>query len=164
MTPRFADAMILRPLDERPGESSMSFKATSTTTGRSARRFTAESWWRCAPSRPPGVRDFHGASGRRLGQLPVRPGSGPVRLITTVRKKGRRIGLVDVELVQGERACVHAVVTLGDPEHDATPLFSGNPVVPVMAPEPRPTSYQSRPAIRPLEINHHHRHRCPAFV
>lgn len=26
MTPRFADAMILRPLDERPGESSMSFE------------------------------------------------------------------------------------------------------------------------------------------
>ena len=30
--------------------------------------------------------------------------------------RGRRIGTpVDVELVQGDRACVHAVVTMGEP-------------------------------------------------
>lgn len=64
------------------------------------------------------------------------PDPGPVRLVTSIRKRGRRIGLVDVELVQGERACVHAVVTMGEPEHDARPLYSLNPVVGLMSPEP----------------------------
>ena len=71
------------------------------------------------------------------------PDPGPVHLITTVRKRGRRIGLVDVELVQGDpsddrgiRRCVHAVVTLGEPEHEAAPLFSDNPVTSLMDPDP----------------------------
>lgn len=66
------------------------------------------------------------------------PDPGPVRLITTIRKRGRRVGLVDVELVQGEPAktCVHAVVTMGEPEHDVPPLFSHNPVTPLMDLEP----------------------------
>ena len=64
------------------------------------------------------------------------PNPGPVRLDTTVRKRGRRIGLVDVELVQGERACVHAVVTIGEPEHDSPPLFCDNPVAARMSLEP----------------------------
>lgn len=64
------------------------------------------------------------------------PDPGPVGLVTTVRKRGRRIGLVDVELVQGERACVHAGVTMGQPEHDAPPLFSLNTVTGLMNPEP----------------------------
>ena len=64
------------------------------------------------------------------------PDPGPVRLVTTVRKKGRRIGLVDVELIAGQRACVHAVVTLAELEQTAEPLLSDNPVTALMSPEP----------------------------
>ncbi|HYB34737.1 MAG TPA: thioesterase family protein [Mycobacterium sp.] len=64
------------------------------------------------------------------------PDPGPMRLATSIRKRGRRISVVDVELTQGERTAVHAVVTLGQPEHLAPPLLSANPVVDLMAPEP----------------------------
>jgi acyl-coenzyme A thioesterase PaaI-like protein len=64
------------------------------------------------------------------------PDPGPMRLHTFVRKRGRRVSVVDVELIQGERAAVHAVVTLGEPEHLGPPLLSVNPAVPLMAPEP----------------------------
>ncbi|KAA8970184.1 thioesterase family protein [Mycobacterium sp.] len=64
------------------------------------------------------------------------PDPGPMRLITAIRKRGRRIGVVDVELSQGDRTAVHAVVTLGEPEHAVPPLLSANPVVDLMAPEP----------------------------
>lgn len=64
------------------------------------------------------------------------PDPGPMRLVTSIRKRGRRIGVVDVELTQGDRTAVHAVVTLGEPEHLVPPLLSANPVVDLMAPEP----------------------------
>lgn len=64
------------------------------------------------------------------------PDPGGMRLVTALRKRGRRISVVDVELIQGDRTAVHAVVTLGAPEHDAPPLLSANPVVGLMAPEP----------------------------
>jgi len=73
------------------------------------------------------------------------PDPGPMRLVTSFRKRGRRISVVDVELMQGERTAVHAVVNLGQPEHyppcgasgaAATPLLSANPVADLMAPEP----------------------------
>jgi hypothetical protein len=64
------------------------------------------------------------------------PDPGPVRLTTTVQKRGRRIGLVDVALSQGERICVRTVVTLGDPEHHVAPLLSANPVTALMSVEP----------------------------
>src|ERR1700759_331646 len=64
------------------------------------------------------------------------PDPGPMRLVTSIRKRGRRISVVDVELIQGERAAVHAVITLGEPEHLAPPLLSANPVVGLMDPEP----------------------------
>lgn len=64
------------------------------------------------------------------------PDPGPMRLVTSIRKRGRRIGVVDVELNQGERTAVHAVITLGEPEHKVAPLLSANPVVDLMAPEP----------------------------
>jgi hypothetical protein len=64
------------------------------------------------------------------------PDPGPVRLITGVQKRGRRIGLVDVALSQGERICVRTVVTLGDPEHHVEPLLSANPVTALMSVEP----------------------------
>lgn len=64
------------------------------------------------------------------------PDPGPMQLATAIRKRGRRISVVDVELCQGDRTAVHAVVTLGEPEHQARPLLSANPVVDLMAPEP----------------------------
>jgi hypothetical protein len=66
------------------------------------------------------------------------PDPGPMRMVTSIRKRGRRVSLVDVELNQGDRTAVHAVVTLGEPEHLVQPLLSANPVVPLMAPEPPP--------------------------
>ncbi len=69
------------------------------------------------------------------------PDPGVMRLVTSIRKRGRRISVVDVELIQGERTAVHAVVNLGEPEHflrggHGQPLLSANPVVGLMAPEP----------------------------
>jgi acyl-coenzyme A thioesterase PaaI-like protein len=88
----------------------------------------------------PGLRGRAG----QLGLQPVAvsgnflwaPDPGPMRLVTSIRKRGRRISVVDVELIQGDRAAVHAVVTLGEPEHHALPLLSANPVVGLMDPEP----------------------------
>jgi acyl-Coa thioesterase superfamily protein/acyl-CoA thioesterase superfamily protein len=72
------------------------------------------------------------------------PDPGPVQLVTSLRKRGRRISVVDVELNQGDRTAVHAVVNLGEPEHwhrdgsegVARPLLSANPVADLMAHEP----------------------------
>jgi Thioesterase-like superfamily len=69
------------------------------------------------------------------------PDPGVMQLVTSIRKRGRRISVVDVELLQGDRTAVHAVVNLGQPEHfppdgRAVPLLSANPVVDLMAPEP----------------------------
>jgi hypothetical protein len=66
------------------------------------------------------------------------PDPGPMRVTTTVRKRGRRISLIDVELTQGDRTAVRAAVTMGEPEHHVPPLLSVNPVVPLMTPEPPP--------------------------
>src|ERR1700719_561630 len=46
------------------------------------------------------------------------PDPGVMRVVTSIRKRGRRISVVDVELNQGDRTAVHAVVTLGRPEHE----------------------------------------------
>lgn len=64
------------------------------------------------------------------------PDPGPMQLSVHPRKRGRRISVVDVELTQGERTAVHAVVTLGEPEHHAPPLLSANPVTALMPAEP----------------------------
>ena len=95
------------------------------------------------------------------------PDPGPMRVVTTVRKRGRRVSVIDVELTQGVRAAadersreeqtaadersreqqtaaevqkvaVRAAVTQGDPEHHVPPLLSVNPVVALMTPEPPP--------------------------
>jgi acyl-coenzyme A thioesterase PaaI-like protein len=66
------------------------------------------------------------------------PDPGLLRVVTTVRKRGRRVSVIDVELTQGERTAVRAVMTLADPEHDVAPLLSVNPVVPLMTPDPPP--------------------------
>lgn len=66
------------------------------------------------------------------------PDPGPLRVVTTIRKRGRRVSLVDVELNQGDRTAVRAVLTMGDPEHHVAPLLSVNPVVALMPPDPPP--------------------------
>jgi acyl-coenzyme A thioesterase PaaI-like protein len=66
------------------------------------------------------------------------PDPGPLRVMTTVRKRGRRVSVVDVELNQGDRTALRATITLAEPEHHAPPLLSVNPVVPLMTPEPPP--------------------------
>lgn len=67
------------------------------------------------------------------------PDPGPMRLVTSIRKRGRRIGVVDVELNRGGRTALHAVVTMGEPEHQRLrPLVSANPAVGLMPPEPPP--------------------------
>jgi acyl-coenzyme A thioesterase PaaI-like protein len=66
------------------------------------------------------------------------PDPGPLQLVCTTRKRGRQVNLVDVELNQGERTAVRAVMTLAEPEHHGVPLLSVNPVVALMTPDPPP--------------------------
>ncbi len=66
------------------------------------------------------------------------PDPGPMQVVTTVRKRGRRISLIDVELNQGPRTALRAAITLGRPEQHVSPLLSVNPVLPLMTPEPPP--------------------------
>jgi hypothetical protein len=87
------------------------------------------------------------------------PDPGPMRVLTTVRKRGRRVSLIDVELRQGDRVAVRAAVTLGDPEHHVPPLLSVNPVVPLMMPEPPPGLDPIGPG-HPMEDIVHLAHGC----
>lgn len=87
------------------------------------------------------------------------PDPGPMRLVTTVCKRGRRISVVDVELNQGARTAVRASVTLGEPEHHVAPLLSFNPVSPLMAPEPPPEIAPIGPG-HPMEHIVHLAHGC----
>lgn len=52
------------------------------------------------------------------------PAPGDMQVRATVRKNGRRVSLVDTELIQDGRVAVHAVVTLGVPEEHVGPLLS----------------------------------------
>jgi hypothetical protein len=87
------------------------------------------------------------------------PEPGPMRVVTTVRKRGRRVSLIDVELNQGDRTAVRAAVTLGDPEHHVPPLLSVNPVIPLMQPEPPPGLEPIGPG-HPMEDVVHLAHGC----
>ena len=82
------------------------------------------------------------------------PDPGPMRVTTTVRKRGRRVSLIDVELSQGDRVAVRASVTLGEPEHHVPPLLSVNPVIPLMQPEPPPGLEPIGPGHRMADIVH----------
>lgn len=66
------------------------------------------------------------------------PEVGGVRLTTSMRKRGRRISVADVELSQGGRTAVHAVITLAEPEGHVPPLLSAHPAAERMPPEPPP--------------------------
>lgn len=87
------------------------------------------------------------------------PDPGPMELVTSIRKRGRRISLVDVELNQGDRTAVRAAITVGEPEHHAPPLLSFNPVVPLMTPEP-PPGLEPIGAGHPMEHIVHLAHGC----
>ncbi|WP_373692426.1 thioesterase family protein [[Mycobacterium] kokjensenii] len=87
------------------------------------------------------------------------PDPGPMQLVATIRKRGRRVSLVDVELNQGERTAVRAAITLAEPEHQAPPLLSFNPVVPLMTPEPPPGLEPIGPG-HPMEHIVHLAHGC----
>jgi acyl-coenzyme A thioesterase PaaI-like protein len=82
------------------------------------------------------------------------PDPGPMRVHTHVRKRGRRISVIDAELTQGDRTAVHAVVTLGEPEHAVPPLLAVNPVAALMAPEPPPGVESIGPGHPLASINH----------
>ena len=88
------------------------------------------------------------------------PDPGPLRLRAVPRKRGRRVSVVDVELSQRERIAVHAVVTLGEPDHrSGAPLLSVNPVVSLMTPEPPPGLAPIGPG-HPMEHIVHLAHGC----
>lgn len=147
--PLFSDVMALRPVDGAPGHYDSNLNAH----------------WTIGPKPHGGVMIAMCAGAAREayggGAQPVAvsanflsaPDPGPVRLVTTLRKRGRRIGLLDVELVQGDKSCVHAVVTMGQPEHDARPLFSQNPVTGLMPPEPPADLMAIGPGHPAAEIN-----------
>lgn len=65
------------------------------------------------------------------------PDPGAVELRAVLRKHGRTVSLVDVELRQGERAAVRATVTLGPPESGGV-LFECEHPMASMPAEPPP--------------------------
>lgn len=142
MIPLFSDAMRLEVDRAGPGPAAGAFAAV------------LNEHWTIGPKVHGGVMVALCAKAARLGFLdgapdpagrpidPVAisanflsaPEPGPVRLLTQVRKRGRRIGTVDVELVAGERTCVQAAVTLGN-LGQGEPLLVGTPAA-AMTPEP----------------------------
>jgi len=138
--PLFSDAMILRPVEGRPGEFDGNLNEHWTIGPKVHGGVMVALCAKAAREAYRGPVADGGSETAAPVAISVNflfaPDPGPVRVVTTMRKRGRRIGLMDVELVSGDRACVHAVVTLGDPEHDAVPLMSDNPVTPLMGPEP----------------------------
>lgn len=76
------------------------------------------------------------------------PDPGPMQVLTTVRKRGRRVSLVDVALNQGDRTALRCAITMGIPDRHVAPLLSANPVTPLMTPDSRPASNRSDRVIR----------------
>ena len=81
------------------------------------------------------------------------PDPGPVQLLTAIRKRGRQVSLVDVELQQSGRVAVRAAITLGTPEHHVSPLLSVNPAA-AMSAEPPPEIAPIGPGHPLAAINH----------
>ncbi|MET0898037.1 MAG: thioesterase family protein [Mycobacterium sp.] len=82
------------------------------------------------------------------------PDPGPVEVVATIRKRGRTVSLVDVDLTQGGRVAVRAAVTLGAPEDHVAPLLEVNPVPAVMSAEPPPDVAAIGPGHLLGDINH----------
>jgi hypothetical protein len=140
----FSSAMALREVASRAGAGGPVYRAFDAELGEH---------WTIGPKVHGGVmvalcanaaRTAYGGDGLEPVLEPVAvsanflraPDPGPMRLVTAIHKRGRRISVVDVELTQDDRTAVHAVVTLGEPEHRHEPLLSANPVVDLMGPEP----------------------------
>ena len=162
-TPLFSDAMVLQPVEGRPGEFDGNLNE-HWTIGPKVHGGVMIAL--CAKAAREAYADPAGHAMAVSANFLSAPDPGDVRLVTAVRKRGRRIGLVDVELIQGDRACVHAVVTLGAPEHDAEPragerseassgyLFSDTSVARLMSPEPPADVLPIGPGHSAAEINH----------
>ena len=69
------------------------------------------------------------------------PNPGEVQITTTVRKEGRRISLVDVELAQAGRVAVHAVVTLAIPD-SGQPIHAAASALDSLSPAPDATAVE----------------------
>lgn len=82
------------------------------------------------------------------------PDPGPVEVVATIRKRGRQVSLVDVDLTQGGRVAVRAAVTLGTPEHHVAPLLEANPVPALMAAEPPADIESIGPGHALASVNH----------
>lgn len=80
------------------------------------------------------------------------PDPGPMQVVATVRKRGRRVSLVDVELNQQTRTALRVAVTIGVPEHHTTPLLSVNPVLALMPADPPPGLEPIGPGHRMADI------------
>ncbi len=142
MTPLFTDAMTLREIDPGVYEGELNKHWTIGPKVHGGAMLAL-----CAHAARTVCRGHSGGLEPVLQPVAVSasflwaPDPGMMQLVTSIRKRGRRISVVDVELVQGDRSAVHAVVNLGEPEHfppggQSTPLLSANPVVDLMAPEP----------------------------
>lgn len=159
--PLFSDVMALRPVAGAPGHYEGDLNAHWTIGPKPHGGVMIAMCANAAREAYAGNGDAGSGSGSGEKAHPIAvsanymsaPDPGPVRLVARVRKRGRRIGLVDVELVQGDRACVHAVVTMGEPEHDVRPLFSLNPVIGLMSPEPPADVVPIGPGHPAAEIN-----------
>ena len=157
MIPSFSDVMALSRIAGRPGGFAANLDENWTIGPKVhggvmvalCAKAAIEAYRQPDPAAPDGLR----AVAVSVNFLSA-PDPGEVRLATIVRKRGRRIGLVDVELLAGGRVCVDAVVTLGALEHPgAEPLLSVNPVVALMAPEPPPDVAAIAPGHPAGEIN-----------
>jgi hypothetical protein len=109
-----------------------------------------------------GARSAHGGGAEPVavsGSFLWAPDPGPMDVAVTLRKRGRRVSLADVELTQGERTAVRVAVTLGAVEDSAPLLLSAHPVVPLMAPEP-PAGLEPIGPGYPMEHIVHLAHGC----
>jgi hypothetical protein len=147
--PLFSDAMVLHPVDGSAGEFA-GFLNEHWTIGPKVHGGVMVAL--CAKA----AREAYGGTAHPVAvsaNFLSAPDPGEVRLIAVVRKRGRRVGLVDVELIQG-KTCVHAVVTLGEPEHQTQPLFADAAVTDLMAPEPPAEALPIGPGHPAAGINH----------
>ena len=154
-TPLFSDAMVLRSIEGRPGEFDGHLNE-HWTIGPKVHGGVMIAL--CAKAAREAYGDPAGQPVAVSANFLSAPDPGEVRLVTAVRKRGRRIGLVDVELVQGDRACVRAVVNLGEPEHDGEAsrrqLYTDTSVAKLMSPEPPADVPAIGPGHSAAEINH----------
>ena len=162
-TPLFSDAMVLRAVEGRPGEFDGNLNE-HWTIGPKVHGGVMIAL--CAKAAREAYADLSGHPVAVSANFLAAPDPGDVRLVTTIRKRGRRIGLVDVELVGGGRTCVHAVVTLGELEHLARtptgeqseaslkPLFTDTAVARLMSVQPPADVPAIGPGHSAAEINH----------